>query len=51
MVLQTAPVPIRKRQASIPKRLAEVIDLALVDQPGLHFTTAAAFTQALESAL
>ena len=51
VVLQTAPVPIRKRQASIPKRLAEVIDLALVDQPSLHFTTAAAFKQALERAL
>lgn len=50
-VLQTNPVPIRQRDALIPKRLAEVIDLALVDNPSLHFKTAAAFKEALSSVL
>jgi WD40 repeat protein len=50
-VLQTDPVPIRQRDSSIPKLLAELIDLALVDQPEIHFKTAAAFKQALESVL
>lgn len=51
VVLQTDPVPTRKRDASIPKRLAEVIDLALVDNPSLHFKTAAEFKRALEHVL
>ncbi|MGH9916618.1 MAG: serine/threonine-protein kinase, partial [Pyrinomonadaceae bacterium] len=51
VVLQTKPVPIRNRDASIPKRLADVIDLALVDQPAIHFKTSAEFKQALESVL
>lgn len=46
-VLQTNAVPIRKRDASIPKKLAELIDLALVDQPEIHFKDAATFKQAL----
>jgi serine/threonine protein kinase len=50
-VLRTSAVPIRRRVASIPKRLAEVIDLALVDKPRIHFQTAAAFKQALEGVL
>jgi serine/threonine protein kinase len=48
-VLQTDPVPIRQRYGSLPKPLAEVIDLALVDKPKIHFKTAAEFKQALES--
>jgi len=51
MVLQSQPVPIRQRNSAIPKRVAEVIDLALVDKPHLHFKTAAAFKQALEDVL
>jgi pSer/pThr/pTyr-binding forkhead associated (FHA) protein len=48
-VLQTNPVPIRQRDSSIPKPLAELIDLALVDNPEIHFKNAAAFKRALES--
>jgi serine/threonine protein kinase len=50
-VLQSDPVPIRQRDSSIPKPLAELIDLALVDNPEIHFKTAAAFKRALESVL
>lgn len=51
VVLQTDAVPIRKRDSSIPKRLAEVIDYALVDNLGIGFKTAAEFKQALEQVL
>jgi eukaryotic-like serine/threonine-protein kinase len=47
VVLQTNAVPIRQRNASIPKRLAEVIDLALIDRPEICFKSAAAFKQEL----
>jgi serine/threonine protein kinase len=50
-VLQTDAVPIRKRNAAIPKRLAQVVDHALVDQPEIGFKTALAFKQALEGVL
>ncbi|BAZ14667.1 serine/threonine kinase [Calothrix sp. NIES-4071] len=48
-VLQNDPVPIRARNASIPQPLAEVIDLALVEKPEIHFKTAMEFKQALLS--
>jgi serine/threonine protein kinase len=51
VVLETRAVPIRKRRSSIPRKLAEVMDLALVDQPAIHFKTASQFRHALESAL
>ncbi|MFP4122553.1 protein kinase domain-containing protein [Coleofasciculus sp.] len=51
VVLQTQPVPIRERDALIPKGLAEVIDLALTDNPQIYFKSAAAFKRALESEL
>ncbi len=51
VVLQTQPVPIRQRESSIPKKLAEVIDLALVDSPAIHFKSAADFKRALEAVL
>jgi serine/threonine-protein kinase len=51
IVLQTEPVPIRNRNPSIPQRLAEVIDQALIDRPSLHFKTAADLKRALEGAL
>jgi serine/threonine protein kinase len=47
VVLQTNPVPIRQRNADIPQRLAEIIDLALVDKPEIYFKNAATFKQAL----
>jgi eukaryotic-like serine/threonine-protein kinase len=49
LVLETN-APIRQRNPSIPKPLAEVIDHALIDQPVILFKTAAEFRQALESA-
>jgi serine/threonine protein kinase len=51
VILGTDRVLIRQRQPSIPAKLAEVIDLALIDKPGIPFKTAAEFKQALESAL
>jgi serine/threonine-protein kinase len=51
VVLETDPVPIRKRKASIPKKLAEAIDRALVEGPEIHFKTAAELKEALEAAL
>lgn len=51
VVLQTNAVPIRQRNASIPKRLAEVIDLALIDKPEICFKSAAAFKQELLAVL
>jgi len=50
-VLETSPVPIRQRDASIPRKLAELIDLALDDRKELHFKTAADFKRALMGAL
>ena len=47
VVLQTQPVPIRQRNPKIPKKMAEVVDLALVDQPTITFKTATEFKQAL----
>jgi pSer/pThr/pTyr-binding forkhead associated (FHA) protein len=46
-VLQNDPVPILKRNQTIPKKLAEVIDLALVEKPKITFQTAEEFKQAL----
>jgi eukaryotic-like serine/threonine-protein kinase len=46
-VLQNEPVPIRQRDASIPKELAKVIDLALQEKPQIYFQTAAEFKKAL----
>jgi serine/threonine-protein kinase len=51
VVLESNAVPIRKRNPSVPNRLAEVIDHALVDKPAIPFKTAAEFKRALESAL
>lgn len=50
-VLQSNAVPIRQRMSSIPKKLAEVIDAALVDKPGIQIKTAAEFKRLLEGAL
>ena len=50
-LLTKSAVPIRERDASIPQPLAELIDLALVDNPELHFKNAAAFKQALLSVI
>jgi pSer/pThr/pTyr-binding forkhead associated (FHA) protein len=50
-VLQCDAVPIRQRDASIPKKLAGVIDRALIDQPAIPFKSAVEFKTALEGAL
>jgi eukaryotic-like serine/threonine-protein kinase len=46
-ILTKPPVPIRERDASIPKPLANLIDKALIDYPELHFKSAIAFKQHL----
>jgi serine/threonine-protein kinase len=51
VVLRTNAIPIRQRDASVPGRLAEVINAALVDKPEIGFKTAAAFRAALEGAI
>ncbi|KJU82750.1 Serine/threonine protein kinase-like protein [Candidatus Magnetobacterium bavaricum] len=51
IVLQSRPVPILNRDPKIPKRLADVIDEALIDQPEIKFKTAIGLKRALEGAL
>jgi hypothetical protein len=51
VILETPAVPIRERLPSVPPRLAEVLDHALIDQPEISFKTAAALKEALEKAL
>ncbi|MBK1986520.1 FHA domain-containing protein [Sphaerospermopsis aphanizomenoides BCCUSP55] len=46
-VLQNDPVPIHRRNNTIPHKLAQVIDLALVEKPQITFQTAEEFKQAL----
>lgn len=48
-VLHTSAIPIRDRYPEIPKALAELIDLALVDKPHIHFKKACSFKRALEA--
>jgi pSer/pThr/pTyr-binding forkhead associated (FHA) protein len=50
-VLQNDPVPIRQRNASIPHKLAKVIDLGLVEKPEIYFKSAVVFKKALLAAL
>lgn len=50
-VLQTKPVPIRKRDRSIPRGLAGVLDQALDDGGTLFFQSAYEFKQAIERAV
>ncbi|MBF0344985.1 MAG: protein kinase [Nitrospirae bacterium] len=51
IVLQSRPISILKRNPAIPKRLADVIDHALIDQPEITFKTAIELKRALEGAL
>jgi serine/threonine-protein kinase len=51
IVLQTDPVPIRQRAPSIPVRLAEVIDAALIDRPHIGFQSAQELKAALEDTM
>jgi hypothetical protein len=51
VVLDTMPVPIRERDPRIPRRLAAVIDEALIDTPRITVTSAAELAAALSGAL
>jgi eukaryotic-like serine/threonine-protein kinase len=51
VVLDTIAIPIRERNANIPKRLAAVIDEALIDKPCITVTSAAQLAAALREAL
>jgi serine/threonine-protein kinase len=51
VVLETEAVPVRQRLPSLPARVAEVLDLALVDRPAIPFQTAAGFRDALRDVL
>lgn len=51
VVLTENPIHIRQRNPSIPRRIAEVIDVALIDKPGILIQTAAEFKTMLEKAL
>ncbi len=51
VVLQDPVVPVRSYNSKIPKRLAGVIDEALVDQPEIRYKSAAKFKKALEKVL
>ncbi len=48
-ILSNQPIPIRQKNPDLPKSLADVIDLALQENPELHFKTARDFRKALES--
>jgi len=50
-VLQNNPVSIRHRDNTLPKELADVIDLALVEKPDIYFKSAVSFKKALLNAL
>jgi serine/threonine protein kinase len=50
VILYSSPVPIRDRDPTIPRALAEVIDEALREQPEIGFSTPAAFRDALREA-
>ncbi|MEM7717300.1 MAG: hypothetical protein AAF349_27775 [Cyanobacteria bacterium P01_A01_bin.68] len=50
-VLRNKPVAIRDRNANIPQKLAEIINLALVEEPEIYFKNAKGFKQALLSVL
>ena len=51
VALQTAPISILQRNRNIPRRLAQAIDLALIDNPNIVYKSPREFKQALESML
>lgn len=51
VVLQESPVPVRDRLSTLPRRLAAVIDTALIDKPRIAPTTAADLAHAIRQAL
>lgn len=50
VILYSDAVPIRKRDPSVPRALAEVVDTALREHPAIGFTGAAALRDALRQA-
>ena len=46
-MLENDPVPILQRNSNIPKKLAQVIDLALIEKPQIYFDSAGKFKEAL----
>ncbi|MTJ09532.1 protein kinase [Anabaena sp. UHCC 0204] len=46
-VLENDPVPILQRNGNIPQKLAQVIDLALIEKPQIYFDSAEKFKKAL----
>ncbi len=50
-VLQTDPIPIRQRQTTIPRKLADLLDHALHDHPDIPFKSAAGLRGELEAIL
>jgi len=51
VVLETRPVPIRERERSVPRKIANVIDEALQDDPEIEIATAAELKRLLQEAL
>ena len=51
VILKNKAVPIRERNPAIPKRLAEVIDSALIDNPRIVIKSALALKQAIAEVL
>ena len=51
VLIAESAVPIRKRDPSVPKDLAEVIDRALAESPGLYYSSAASLWRDLAAAL
>ncbi len=49
--LNNSAIPIRKRNSSIPAKLAEVIDAALIDNPAIVISSAATLKNMIEDAL
>lgn len=50
-VLETRAVPIARRLVHLPRRVTEVIDYALTDNPGIPYKTAGELKAALEAVL
>ncbi|MDR2199893.1 MAG: protein kinase [Deltaproteobacteria bacterium] len=47
VVLNKSPVPVLKRRPDLPPNLAQTLDQALIDNPGIKFQKAAALKEAL----
>ncbi|OGV44059.1 MAG: hypothetical protein A2X48_12365 [Lentisphaerae bacterium GWF2_49_21] len=50
-VLRNHPVPIRERNPEIPRKIADVIDETLVEEPQMKYKSALEFKNALQAAL